>query len=149
MVDPEEPSRSEAVRLIFEYEGDAVRLVSQQRVDLAVTGFDIQQRTPPGHYVETRTETDETLSRVPIREAFAASREVFPEQPGEPITRIGIDRPSGAFTVVVPGRETADHVAVVEVTPRRRGAPTIGPGATSPVPGEPEVREIAAFQLED
>ena len=30
-----------AIRLIFEYEGDQVRLISQQPVDVAITGFDI------------------------------------------------------------------------------------------------------------
>ena len=48
-----------AVRLIFEYEGDDVRLVAQQPVDVAVPGFDLAQVPHPGHYVETRTAADD------------------------------------------------------------------------------------------
>ena len=39
--DASQPMSTLAMRLIFEYEGDQVRLVSQQPVDVAITGFDI------------------------------------------------------------------------------------------------------------
>jgi hypothetical protein len=149
MTNSSQPAPARAVRLIFEYEGDQVRLVSQQRVDLAVTGFDLlQTMPPPGYYVEARGPANETLSRVLAHNAFLTSTEVFPEQPGEPITRIEVPQPRGAFTVVVPAPATADHVALVRVTPRHPQAPAIVAGTTSPVPGESERIEIASFQLE-
>src|SRR5680860_777986 len=48
--------QAHAVRFIFEYEDDDVRLVSQQWVDVAVTGFDLaaRQAMAPGNYVEMR-----------------------------------------------------------------------------------------------
>jgi hypothetical protein len=139
--------RSPAVRLIFEYDGDDVRLVGQQDVDVAVTGFDLAAVPQPGRYVEARGAADEPLSRVPIREGFSTSAEVFPEDPGEPITRVDVERPRGAFTVVVPAPQGADHVAVVELRPPARDEAPLGAGATDAVPGEPEVVELGRFQL--
>jgi len=145
-----EPGQPAAVRLIFEYEGDQVQLVAQQRVDVAVPGLDLDvSPTPrPGHYVEVRSTTNEALSRVPIREALGGSVEVFPEEPGSPITRVDVPEPRGAFTVVLPVSEAADQVAVVRVTQRQPEAQALAGGATSSVPGEPEIVDIASFPLE-
>src|SRR4051794_41827897 len=91
-----------AVRLIFEYEGDEVRLVSQQPVDMAVPGFDLAQVPRAGHYVEMRTADDEPPSRVPAREAFSTSAEGFPQEPRGAGTRVhgpgaeGAVRPAGS-----------------------------------------------------
>jgi hypothetical protein len=150
MSEPSQPARPSAVRLIFEYEGDEVRLVSQQRVDVAVPGVDLALAPvpPPGHYVEARSTANEPLSRVPVREALSGSTEVFPEEPGEPITRVDVAEPRGAFTVVLPAPEAAEVVAVVRVTQRRPDAPRVAAGATSPVPGESEIIELSSFPLE-
>jgi hypothetical protein len=147
MEDMGSPRRSPAVRLIFEYEGDDVRLVAQQDVDVAVTGFDLTEVPGPGRYVEARDASDELLSRVPIREGFSRSAEVFPERPGEPITRVDVEKPRGAFTVVIPAPAGANRVKLVELRPPRRARERLDAGATSAVPGEPEVIELASFQL--
>lgn len=137
------------MRLIFEYDGDDVRLISQQPVDVAVPGFDLARVPRPGHYVETRSAQNEPLSRVPVREAFSSSAEVFPERPGEPITRIDLPRPRGAFTVIVPAGEAVAQVALLRVQPPPDvGAPPPGARATTPMPGEPEIVEMATFRLD-
>ena len=148
MNDARQPTPRRAMRLIFEYEGDEVRLVTQQPVEIVVTGFDITQVQRPGYYVDARDADGQTLARVPARSAFATSAEVFPEQPGEPITRVDVPEPRGAFTVVVPVPERADHVAVARVSPGRPEATRLGTLATSPVPGDPEVTDVATFPLE-
>ena len=99
-----------SMRLIFEYDGDEVRLVMQQPVDALVTGFDITRTQREGYYVDTRDASGGILARVPARGAFQSSVEVFPERPGEPITRTDCERPRGAFTVIVPVPQNADHV---------------------------------------
>src|SRR3954471_20893745 len=143
-----EPAPTPAVRLIFEYEGDVVRLVAQQPVDVAVTGFDLAALPHPGEYAETRTVDNQPLSRVPLREAFANSAEVFPENPSESITRVDIPKPKGAFTVIVPADANASHVALLRVqTAREIEAPRPGTRATTPTPGKPEVVEMATFPL--
>ena len=148
MNDTSQPMPTLAMRLIFEYEGDQVRLVSQQPVDVAITGFDIARTQHPGYYVDTRDAAGRTLARVPARDAFSASAEVFPEQPGEPITRVDVANPTGAFTVVVPAPEGADHVTVVRVAPATPEAVLPASRATSAVPGGPEVTELARFPLQ-
>jgi hypothetical protein len=137
-----------ALRLIFEYDGDEVRLVSQHPVDMVVPGVDLAQVPHPGHYVETRSAEDVPLARVPVREAFATSAEVFPERPGEPITRVDLPQAKGAFTVVVPAGAQAARVALLQVrAPEELKAARAGTRATTPTAGEPEVVEMATFTL--
>jgi hypothetical protein len=133
------------MRLIFEYDGDDVRLVMQQPVDMLITGFDIARTQRPGYYVDTRDAAGRTLARVPARGGFHTGVEVFPEKHGDPITHIEVDQPRGAFTVVVPVPQDADHVSVVRV------APQPAPDAASPearaAAGAPQERELARFPL--
>jgi len=134
------PVRS--VRLIFEYEGDRVRLVSQQPVDVAITGFDLPNVDHPGYYVESRDKDGQSLARVPARNAFLGSMEVFPERHDQPITRIDVPQPKGAFTVVVPAPDTTDHVTVTRIAP---GKPVEGVAAG--VAPAPEVTDLVSFPL--
>jgi hypothetical protein len=130
------------MRLIFEYDGDDVRLVMQQPVDMVITGFDISRTQRPGYYVDTRDAAGRTLARVPARGGFRTSVEVFPEKHGDPITHIEVEQPRGAFTVIVPVPQDADHVSVVRVAPAAPEA-----GATIAAPGAIQERELAKFQL--
>ena len=135
----EQPPTRPAVRLLFEYDGDDVRLVAEQPVEMAITGFDIAQAAKPGYYVEVRDAEEAMLARLPARNAFAASAEVFPEQHGEEITRIDVE-PKGAFTVVVPAPENAHHVSLVALKPPEGDAAFTAAAAES--------SEIASFRLE-
>jgi hypothetical protein len=137
-----------AVRLIVEYDGDRLTLVSQQQVSVAVTGFDLDQAQglKPGPYAEVRDREGETLAYVPIRDAMSTSVEVFPEEPGGEITRTDVERATGAFTVVVPVAPTASEVAIIRVPP----APSTEAETGEP-PGEIEFaprEDLATFPLE-
>jgi hypothetical protein len=147
MNDTGQPAPTHALRLIFEYDGDQVRLVSQQPVEMAITGFDIARAEHPGYYVDTRDAAGRTLARVPARNAFSSSMEIFPEKPGEPITRVDVAKPRGAFTVVIPVPSDADHVSLVQVTPGNPDVLAPAGRATSPVEGSTQVVEIARFPL--
>ncbi|MHA7140564.1 hypothetical protein ACX80T_03415 [Arthrobacter sp. Sr33] len=114
MTDNPQPTPS-AIRLIFEYDGDDVRLILQQPVDVAVTGFDAHPEVRAGRYAEVRDADDAPLTRVPVRTSDLHSAEVFPETPGEPITRVQVQRPTGAFTVVVPAPPAARSIALIDV----------------------------------
>lgn len=104
-----------AMRLIFEYDGEDVHLVSQQPVNMAVADYDPARLQHPGYYIDSRNATGQLLARVQAHEAFASSVEVFPERRGEPISRLDVAQPRGAFTVVVPLPADADRVTVVRV----------------------------------
>lgn len=147
MNDSSQPAPIRAMRLIFEYEGNQVRLVSQQPVEIAITGSDITSVEHPGYYIDTRDTTGRMLTRVPARNAFSASMEVFSERPGETISRVDMAQPRGAFTVVVPVPENADHFSVVQITPGRPDTQAPASRTTSPVEGSAQITEIARFPL--
>ena len=100
-------------------------------VDRPITGFDLARTERAGYYVDTRDGAGQTLARVPARGAFSTSAEVFPEQPGEPITRVEVAQPKGAFTVVVPAPSGADSRDVVRVAAGAPGAVQPAARATS------------------
>ena len=133
-----------AMRLILEYEGDEVRLVSQQRVDMALTGAQTPPEARSGHFAVVRDATDREMSRVPVS-GIQPTAEVFPENAGDPIIRIVTDTPRGAFTVVVPAPAAAASIALLEVTaPPARDLP---PGV-SPAPGKPTEKVLGVFPIE-
>jgi len=132
-----------AVRLIFEYEGDTVRLISQQPVQMAITTPDATGVDHPGYYVDVRNSAGRALARVPAHAAFAATAEVFPERPGEPITRVDVPNPKGAFTVVVPVADEASHVTVMRIAPGTAAQP----GTTGVRSSAPVASDIATFPL--
>ncbi|HEX8875070.1 MAG TPA: hypothetical protein VF780_10625 [Nitrosospira sp.] len=114
-VAPQQPAK--AVRLIFEYEGETVRLISQQAVEMVIPDSDTAVSSQAAHFVDMRDAANKTLARVMVRGAFATSAEVFPERSGDPITRVDIAVPKGAFTTVVPVADNADHITLVKVAP--------------------------------
>lgn len=143
----EAPQPTKAVRLIFEYEGDQVRLVSQQPVEMAVTGAELSQVPYPGYYVETRDKNGKTLSRAVAHNAFSSSTEVFPEQHGQPITRVEMSKLKGAFTVITPVPVATDHVSVVQISAHKTDKNMSSAEASSQASNAPAVREIASFKI--
>jgi hypothetical protein len=148
MEDAIQPTPNLAIRLIFEYEGDQVRLVSQVPVDLVITGFDLTRTQRPGYYVDTRDASGQTLARVPARNVFSTSTEVFPEQPGELITRVDLPTPRGAFTVLVPAPSGADSVSLIRVVPGAADPASLSTRAAGAAGGALAITEIAKFALQ-
>jgi hypothetical protein len=135
--------------MIFEYDGEDLRLVSQQRVDVVVTGYEFENAPREGVMAEVRTAEGDVLSRVPVPQAAERSVEVFPETPDERIVRVDAPTVSRAFTVVVPAPEAAAAVSVIRV-----GEPTANSVAPPPdqggralAPGTESV-ELGTFELE-
>ncbi|GAA0464260.1 hypothetical protein Ade02nite_31200 [Paractinoplanes deccanensis] len=101
-----------AVRLVFEYDGDEVRMLSQQRVELTIpsagepaAGWRAELRTAEGGVLDRRG-----LPWIPLdAEVFA------PGVDGEPsVRRVPAERRTGVFTVLVPDLPEADHLALVD-----------------------------------
>jgi len=136
------------MRLIFEYEGDRVQLVDQMPVDLLITGFDLTRTQRAGYYLDTRDASGQTLARVPARNVFSTSTEVFPEQPGELITRVEVPVPRGAFTVVAPAPSGADSVSLVRVAPGARDATQLAARAAGAAGAALATTEVARFALQ-
>jgi len=111
---------------------------------MAVTTPDTTGIDHPGYYVDVRNSAGRALARVPAHAAFAASAEVFPERPGEPITRVDVPNPKGAFTVVVPVTDEASHVTVMRIAPGAAAQPGAAAGVRS---AAPVATDIATFPL--
>ncbi len=137
-----------AVRLIFEYDGDSVRLVSQQPVDMVVTGADLAQVHAAGTFVDARDAAGRTLARVHAHGVSDGSMEVFPEKHGEPIERVKVDRPQGAFTVVLPAPKAAARVAVVRVKSSAAAPAMARAASASDAAPTLQATDLASFPLE-
>jgi hypothetical protein len=111
---------------------------------MVVSDTDASVPDHPAHFVDIRDAANKTLARVAARSAFAASAEVFPERPGDPITRVDIPVPKGAFTVVVPVADNADHVTVVKVAP---GAAEAAAGPEGRLRAQLVTTDVASFPL--
>ena len=146
MSDRSPTAKLRSLRLIFEYDGDDVRLVMQQPVDLAATVASPAQQT--GFFVDTHDASGRMLARVAAQGAFQDSVEVFPEQHGAPITRLQLDRPRGAFTIIVPAAQETDHVRLVQVTAPPGDAAQPATRSQMQPQSAMQEREIARFPIQ-
>jgi hypothetical protein len=113
MTEPDAPEPS-ALRLVFAYDGDDVRVVSSRQVDMVVpeVGEPAAAEPPPGLRAEVRDAGGAVLDRRMVP-AVPADVEVFSPEPGRTVRRVPVDRPSGMFVVLVPYLPEADHVALL------------------------------------
>ena len=126
------------MRLIFEYDGEDVRLLSKHPVDIVHRG---QDESGHGHFLDAHSHAGHRVARIPLGGAFETSREVFPEHPHEPFSRVAVE-PKGAFSVVVPSISEVDHVRIVHVGPPPRHA------FFARAAHEPAEREIARIPID-
>ena len=108
---------SGAVRLIFEYEGDKIHLVSQQDVDVIPPSG--HPTTPTegqtGFWMEVRDPQLQVLHRQIMSDPVMTNPEVFSNEPGKTIARSETPIRKGAFTVLVPRMPDSDHLAFVRM----------------------------------
>jgi|SRR5690242_10707625 hypothetical protein len=133
-----------SVRLIFEYDGDRVDLVSRQPVDMVAPSSepldDFSDRL--GSWIELRDPEGVALHRQVVHDPLGASTEVFSSDPEQSLRRVERTRQKGAFTVVVPDLPGANQVAVVADV-----APPLGARAEGAAP--PTERRVLSFPLHD
>jgi hypothetical protein len=101
---PAEEEPPGAWRLTFEYDGEDVRVVAQERVAMLAPPDDEQllDQGESGYWVEIRDDENAVVYRQVIHNPIQTDLEVFPEDPSEPIRRVAAARPQGVFQVVVP-----------------------------------------------
>lgn len=103
-----------ALRMTFSYEGDRISLVSQQRVDMIL---------PPSHPVDAprgqagfwfavHDAKDRPVYRRVIQNPMRHDVEVFSPEGEASIHRRPVEKPRGAFTILVPEIEGAQSVAI-------------------------------------
>jgi hypothetical protein len=99
-----EPPPTAAWRLTFEYDGDDVRVVSRERVEMLAPPDDeeLLSQGDAGYWVEVRDDDGAVLYRQVLHDPIRTDVEVFPEDPSQPIERVALEHPQGVFQVVVP-----------------------------------------------
>ena len=102
-----------ATRLIFEYSGGQIRLVSSQNVRMIVHPSPGSPDVGSGMVAEVRATDGTILHRAAIKGAMEPHVEVFSDDPAQSIHRVPVEQPQGAFTVLVPDCREADHVALL------------------------------------
>lgn len=126
-----------AVRLIFSYDGNEIKLESRQRVDMVVPPgepIEAAREAQSGFWVEVRDGADEPLRRQLLHDPIPSDTELFSDDPTQSVARIPVDRPSGVFSVLVPEIEEAEYLALIGTPPDQRA-------------GLGQAREIARFSL--
>jgi len=136
-----------AVKLVFSYNGEGVRLVSQNQVDMVVplsdslNGYQGQH----GSWCELNDTEGRTLFRRRLHNPIQRYVEAPSDDPGHPLTRRPVDRLEGMFIVLVPDLQQANTVAIWDSPPQPGDAFSAG-AATSDafLPAQ----EIARFPIE-
>ncbi|MFN2499691.1 MAG: hypothetical protein ABR557_11455 [Pyrinomonadaceae bacterium] len=140
-----------AVRLTFSYQGDQVKLISQQPVEMTVPpsdpvkGYEQQK----GFWAEVKNDQDKTLFRRVLHNPTRNDAEVFTDDPEQSIARAPAPKRKGVFTVVVPKTDKDQDVTLsrsagqpdVEPEGAPRGRMALRSLATGPA------TEIARFKL--
>jgi hypothetical protein len=131
-----------SLRLIFEYDGDQVNLVSRQPVDMVAPSSepleDFSERR--GSWVELLAPDGAPLHRQVLHDPIRTSSEVFSPAAEGGLRRVGRTGRRGAFTVVVPDLARAEQVAVVAET-----APSAATGPQAAA--APPERRVLRFPL--
>ncbi len=143
---PEESTTksTKAVRLTFSYEGDKVKLISQQVVEMTVPPSDPVKgfEKHKGFWAELKSDQDKTLYRRVMHNPTGNDAEIFSDDPEQSISRAPAPKRKGIFVVVVPDAIEGQEVTLSRSSPDRRG-PMRGIRALA---GKP-AREIARFKL--
>jgi hypothetical protein len=132
---------SKAMRLTFAYDGDDVKLLSQQRTEMIVPSTDALKGygTHKGFWAELRSGSDKTLYRTVMHNPTKNDAEVFPGTPNEGISRVPAPKRKGVFVVVVPDTEKGEEVILCRSAPETKG-PTKGIRALASKPAEEILR---------
>lgn len=118
---PPEPMK--AMRLTFSYDGDDVKLISQQRTEMMVPPSDPLKGygKHKGFWAELKNERDKTLYRHVMHNPTRNDAEVFPETPGQSISREPAPKRKGVFVVVVPDTNKGEEVTLCRSSPEEQG----------------------------
>ncbi len=137
----------EALRLTYEYEGDTVRLISQQRVRLTVHLAGAPQAFVAPHAVDVVDADGATLVRIPVHADLGLVTEVF-DLPGRPIVRLPDDHRKGAFSVIVPIPREAARAVLLRLRPDQAPAAD-DPGLRPAGPGPSATTETTVILSDD
>jgi len=112
-----------AMRLTFSYDGNDVKLISQKRTEMTVPPSDPVKSyaKQKGFWAELRSNRDKTLYRHVMHNPTRNDAEIFPETPGESISREPVPKRKGVFVVIVPDTDKGEEVTLFRSSPEEQG----------------------------
>jgi hypothetical protein len=134
---PGDQPRPSALRLVFEYRGDKITLVSQQAVAMRPTPPHPLVARPEerGYWIVLADADGRPLYRRVLHDPIQTDTEVLTDDPDRPLARVKVAEPQGTFFVIVPN------------VPGGRTVGLFGPSGVRAALAEP-VQELGRFQLE-
>lgn len=134
------PESNKAMRLTFSYDGDDVKLISQQRTEMIVPPSDaLKGYGEKGFWAELKSGSNKTLYRTVMHNPTKNDAEVFPESPSGVISREPAKKRKGVFVVVVPEVDKGEEVILCRSASATKG-PTKGIHAVADKPAEEILR---------
>ena len=134
------PESNKAMRLTFSYDGDDVKLISQQRTEMIVPTSDaLKGYGEKGFWAELKSGSNKTLYRTVMHNPTKNDAEVFPESPSGVISREPAKKRKGVFVVFVPDTDTGEEVILCRSAPETKG-PTRGIHAVADKPAKEILR---------
>jgi hypothetical protein len=140
-----------AVRLTFSYQGEKVKLISQQPVEMTVPPSDSLEgyEQNKGFWAELKSDKDKTLYRRVLHNPTRNDAEVFSDDPEQSISREPTPKRTGVFVVVIPDTGQGHEVTLsrsseqpdIESAGAPKGMAAMRSLATGPA------TEIARFKL--
>jgi hypothetical protein len=99
--------------MIFEYEGDEVRLISWQRVDMLapLSDPDEEYQSQQGSWLELLDRYDRAIYRQVLHQPIQTDVEAPSDEPGHPMTRRHVEHPRGVFVALLPDFDEAQTIA--------------------------------------
>jgi hypothetical protein len=139
------------MRLTFSYQGDQVKLISQEPVEMTLPPSDSLRgyEAHKGFWAELKSDQDKTLFRRVLHNPTRNDAEVFSDDPEQSISRAPAPKRKGVFVVLVPHSEKGREVTLsrsggrpdIEAAGAPRGMSALRSLATGPA------TEIARFKL--
>ena len=108
------PATQPVRRLTFEFDADDIRLVGEQRVVMRLPiSAELRDDQPRGGFWFTVEDAEgRALYRRTLASPLGRDLEVFRRTEEESIARVRVERPRGAFSVLIPDRPDATAISL-------------------------------------
>lgn len=140
-------AKQKTLRLVYAYEGDEIKLVSKQSVDMRLPTPETKQDVlnSPGLRYELRNKAEHSLFANIVENPIRNDIEVFSDNPEHTARRVEMPQKKGVFVLLVPEVPEAENLVFLENKPSERTERALKAG--EPMKAEVETKEIARFSM--
>lgn len=139
--------KPKTLRLVYAYDGDEVKLVSKQRVDMLLPAQETKPEVlaSPGLKYELRDKEECSIFSNIIENPLRSDIEVFSDNPKQTARRVEMPKKKGSFVLLIPEISEAENLVLLENKPADMASMDYRPG--EPIERKIETKEIARFRL--